>query len=57
EDGQVTGWLDLSGLKKQLTKPNRADVLNGIAHDPATGHFLVTGKYWPQMFEIKVSEK
>lgn len=57
DDGQVTGWLDLSGLKKQLTKPNRADVLNGIAYDPATGHFLVTGKYWPQMFEIKVSEK
>ncbi len=56
-DGQVTGWLDLAGLKKQLTKPNRADVLNGIAHDPATGHLLVTGKYWPQMFEIRVSKK
>ncbi|MBC8128548.1 MAG: glutaminyl-peptide cyclotransferase [Gloeobacteraceae cyanobacterium ES-bin-144] len=57
EDGQVTGWLDLAGLKKQLTKPNRADVLNGIALDPATGHLLVTGKYWPQMFEIKVAKK
>jgi glutaminyl-peptide cyclotransferase len=57
KDGQVTGWLDLSRLKKQLTKPHRADVLNGIAHDPATGHLLVTGKYWPQMFEIKVLKK
>ena len=57
EDGQVTGWLDLAGLKKQLTKPNHAEVLNGIAYDPATGHLLVTGKYWPQMFEIKVAKK
>ena len=57
ESGLVTGWLDLAGLKNQLSKPNRADVLNGIAHDPATGHFLVTGKYWPQMFEIKVVKK
>ena len=57
EDGQVTGWLDLAGLKKQLPKPNRAEVLNGIAHDHATGHLLVTGKYWPQIFEIKVAKK
>ncbi len=53
-DGRVTAWLDLSGLRHQLPKPNRAEVLNGITHDPATGHLLVTGKYWPLMFEIKV---
>ena len=57
ETGLVTGWLDLKGLKNQLSKPNRADVLNGIALDKATGHLLVTGKYWPQMFEIKISKK
>ena len=57
EDGQVTGWLDLAGLKNQLTQPNHAEVLNGIAYDPKSGHLLVTGKYWPQMFEIKVVKK
>ena len=57
ETGQVTGWLDLRGLKNQLTPKGRADVLNGIASDPSTGHLLVTGKYWPQMFEIKISKK
>ncbi|MEX1116938.1 MAG: glutaminyl-peptide cyclotransferase [Akkermansiaceae bacterium] len=57
DDGRVTGWLDLAGLRQQLTRPNRAEVLNGIAFDPATGHLLVTGKYWPQMFEIKITEK
>ncbi|GAA5131675.1 glutaminyl-peptide cyclotransferase [Luteolibacter yonseiensis] len=57
ETGQVTGWLDLKGLRNQLANPGRAEVLNGIAHDPATGHLLVTGKYWPQMFEIKIGKK
>jgi glutamine cyclotransferase len=57
DDGRVTGWLDLAGLRQQLSQPNRAEVLNGIAFDPATGHLLVTGKYWPQMFEIKITEK
>lgn len=55
--GQVTAWLDLSGLRNQLSKPNRAEVLNGIAHDSKTGNLLVTGKYWPQMFEIKMVKK
>ena len=57
EDGRVTGWLDLAGLRRQLPAPNRAEVLNGIARDPASGNFLVTGKYWPRMFEIRISEK
>lgn len=57
DNGQVTGWLDLSGLRNQLTNPGHAEVLNGIAWDKATGNLLVTGKYWPQMFEIKVSKK
>jgi len=56
-DGRVTAWLDLTGLRNQLPKPNRAEVLNGITHDSATGHLLVTGKYWPLMFEIKLTHK
>lgn len=55
--GQVTGWLDLSALRGRLSTPNRADVLNGIAFDGSTGHLWVTGKNWPQMFEIKLQEK
>lgn len=56
DDGQVTGWLDLKGLRNQLPLPHRAEVLNGIAHDKATGHLLVTGKYWPLMFELKIGK-
>jgi glutamine cyclotransferase len=32
------------------------DVLNGIAWDAASGTFLVTGKLWPALFEIRVSD-
>lgn len=53
-DGAATGVLDLSGL---LSADERAtaDVLNGIAWDPASGRLLVTGKFWPRLFEIEVS--
>jgi glutaminyl-peptide cyclotransferase len=57
ESGKVSGTLDLSALRTQLPRPNKADVLNGIARDPATGNLLVTGKLWPTMFEIKISGK
>ncbi len=52
--GSVTAWLDLSALRRQLPGPNRAEALNGIAYDEKTGHLLITGKYWPQMFEISL---
>jgi Glutamine cyclotransferase len=29
-------------------------VLNGIAYDQTSGHLLVTGKYWPTLFEVRV---
>jgi len=55
ETGQVTGWIDLTGL---LTEKDRekhpVDVLNGIAYDPETDRLFVTGKLWPKLFEIEV---
>jgi glutamine cyclotransferase len=55
--GSVTGWLDLSDLRKKLPRPHNAEVLNGIARDPATGRYLVTGKLWPKMYEIEITTK
>jgi len=51
--GEMTDLVDLSGL---LTPEEdlAADVLNGIAHDPATGRTWVTGKRWPWVFEIEI---
>ena len=38
--------------------PSVADpgaVLNGIAYDPVADTFLLTGKRWPSMFEVRIS--
>ncbi|MDB2575963.1 glutaminyl-peptide cyclotransferase [Planctomycetota bacterium] len=56
--GQVTAWIDLRGLlgSTRVGSPLE-DVLNGIAHDPETGAIYVTGKRWPYLFKIKLTEK
>jgi glutamine cyclotransferase len=51
--GSVVSWIDLKGLLTPNEKAS-ADVLNGIAFDPATNRIFVTGKLWPKLFEIKV---
>lgn len=57
--GAVESWLDLSALRKGFVKPagwnDRESVLNGIAFDPRSGHFYVTGKRWPVLFEIRLA--
>lgn len=56
--GQVTGELDAQGLFLRSTRPADAGaVLNGIAHDPATGLFYLTGKLWAHIFEVRISEE
>lgn len=56
--GRVTGWLDLSALKVKagITPADeaRGAVLNGIAWRADKKHLLVTGKYWPKLYEIKL---
>lgn len=53
--GRVTATIDAGALRDALTDEQRAeiDVLNGIAQVPGTDRFLVTGKYWPTMFEVR----
>lgn len=50
--GRVTGRIDASGLLTRA-ESRRADVLNGIAYKPDSRTFLVTGKLWPQVFEVE----
>jgi glutamine cyclotransferase len=51
--GTVTAWIDASGLLNP-SESAQADVLNGIAELPNTGHLLVTGKLWPHLYEVEV---
>lgn len=51
--GAVTAVIDASGLISQdELERAHADVLNGIAYDRGTDHFLITGKQWPALFEV-----
>lgn len=53
--GEVTGELDALGLALASRRPaDPGAVFNGIAYDAATGTFYVTGKLWPEMFEIAI---
>ncbi len=68
--GWLTGWIDMSGLLSSGGVPpggvppggvppggGDADVLNGIAWDPAGGRIFVTGKLWPKLFEVRFVPK
>jgi len=54
QNGAVKGWIDLSGIYQSN---NIDDVLNGIAYDSATGRLFVTGKDWPNLYQITITPK
>ncbi|MEA3326108.1 MAG: glutaminyl-peptide cyclotransferase [Chloroflexota bacterium] len=54
ESGQVTGWIDLGGILPADANARDTGVLNGIAYDPVTGGLFITGKRWPNIFEIRL---
>ncbi len=53
--GAVRNVIDASGL---LTDAEAvpADVLNGIAYNRKQDTFLLTGKLWPKLFEVRLPE-
>ncbi|MEU8897939.1 glutaminyl-peptide cyclotransferase [Nocardia sp. NPDC048505] len=52
DSGRVLAVIDARGLLGPAERAD-ADVLNGIAHLPGTDRFLITGKYWPTIFEVR----
>jgi glutaminyl-peptide cyclotransferase len=52
--GLLDARLDLAGLRDSIAYDPGADVLNGIAYDAAAERLFVTGKFWPEIFEIRV---
>ena len=51
--GEVLGWIDLAALYPKSARSSEA-VLNGIAYDAAAKRLFVTGKNWPQLYEIEI---
>jgi glutamine cyclotransferase len=52
--GNVTGWINLTGLCPVPEPRSSNIVLNGIAYRSETRHLLVTGKCWPKLYEIEL---
>jgi len=46
KEGRILAWIDLSGLGPQW--------LNGIAYDKTGERLFVTGKAWPNLFQIEL---
>lgn len=54
--GEILGWLDASELYPAGRRPSTEHVLNGIAYDATSKRLFVTGKNWPQLFEVAIPE-
>lgn len=55
-DGRVVAWIDLSTQAAENASPEPEAVLNGIAWDERRHRLLVTGKFWPRLYEIRVPQ-
>jgi glutamine cyclotransferase len=56
--GEINGIIFANDLltpeeRASLNDPNA--VLNGIAYNPDTDTFYLTGKYWPKLFEVRLT--
>ena len=56
-NGQVVAKADLTDICNKIRqKDPKADFLNGIAYDPETKKVYITGKKWPDLYEIQFSK-
>jgi glutaminyl-peptide cyclotransferase len=55
--GQIVGKADFSKLCDDVkAKDPHSEFFNGIAYDPATRKIYVTGKLWPELYEIQFAQ-
>jgi glutamine cyclotransferase len=56
ETGRVQARLPMPNILSAADRPRGSDdgSLNGIAYNPKSKTFFVTGKKWPKLFEIRV---
>jgi len=52
--GKVQGFVDLAALGPPT--PDVDEVPNGIAYDAAGKRIFVTGKMWPRLYEVRLSD-
>lgn len=57
KDGRVEGVIDCRGLLPNHLRTPMTDVLNGIAYDAGSEKIYLTGKNWPELYEVRLVEK
>ena len=55
--GEVVAVYDMSGLYPRRQRQSREMVLNGIAYDEAADRFFLTGKNWPRLFAVRLTDE
>ncbi|MBB5987674.1 glutamine cyclotransferase [Sphingobium sp. B1D3A] len=56
ETGKVVDWLNLAPLVAENVGNDTDSVLNGIAWDPKARLLYVTGKKWPRIYALRLSD-
>jgi len=54
--GAVENVINCHDLRSKVTQHQELDAFNGIAYNPATKTYFVTGKNWDKTFEISITE-
>jgi len=54
ENGVVEGKINFKNLLNKKKVKKEVDVLNGIAYDVAKNRMFVTGKYWPEIYQVEI---
>jgi glutamine cyclotransferase len=57
DTGMVYAWVDLEGVYKPTGFGAEEKIPNGVAYDAKGGRMFVTGKLWPQVFEVQIEGK
>jgi len=55
--GEVLAKTDITDLlNRSKARYSETEVANGIAYDPATKKIYVTGKWWPELYEVQFGQ-
>ena len=52
--GLVTGRINVENIFNRKNYNDKIDVMNGIAYNKINNSIIITGKWWPSMYEIKI---
>ena len=55
--GRVTAIVDLSAITREVAARDPEAVANGVAWDAAGKRLFVTGKLWPTVFEVRLTQR